>query len=802
MKYRKIRKKIYAPAHKVALFLLLSLCVFQLCGVSSLALGVDVGSIPQEIAPAEGNSQASGNGAAGGNTPAASDAPVADNATATGNAPTQQATFDRQLTVDTELLQEHGVYTVAYSENYVPFSYTDTNGNVAGMAISIMDCIAQLAGIEVQYVSVNDANRNGIDVDINLAILTEDQLDGVSNRSVSYTSLQMMAVSNTDTVDSQDATVGHLPYYYIEENEVERQLPGCTTYIYFSYSEMAQDFLTGNLDYMLVTSLVSSQMLETTYDVDNYVIPTSMNLNMYMSFSDEMDADTVASLNNLIRSLDSDYIYSLMLSTVIAASDAEMTTLEVLQAYAVPILVSILIVFAFFVAVIFRMTRIKRQSLEEIINVDGHTQLMTEHKFMEETQKILQTAKAGEYYLITIDIDNFKTINEVYGYDVGTRTIIRFGAVLQSIFPKSALVARFFADSFAVLYKADALGLKISEAAEYEAFMAQTMDDLFGQSYRITTSTGIYKVDDLSLPLSYMIDCANVARRQGKTSYGSTQILFTKDIEHSIHLKNDIVLSMETAMKQKEFQVYYQPKVSLKTGELIGAEALIRWIQADGQIRYPDQFIPLFESNGFIREIDFFVLETVCVFLSKYPEIPKIAVNFSGYSMLDGQLVQQVQSIIRSHGIEPGRLEIEITESAVVSNFEPMVEQTTRLKELKLAISMDDFGAGISSLNRLKDLDIDVLKIDKGFLREKDLGKRSVAIVQHIISMARELGIVTVAEGVEYGEQEALLKNLGCDMAQGYHYARPMPEADYLEFVHTYKPEWFDIHSKELENYD
>ncbi len=687
--------------------------------------------------------------------------------------------------INTEILQDHGVFTVAYSENYYPFSYTDSNGKATGMGIAIMDYLAEAASIEMAYISVDEVRQTNAEVDINLAMLAVDQIEGVSTRSTAYTSMQMMLVSHSKEVDTTGATVGHLPYYYLEEGEVAQRLKGCIPYVYFTYAEMAQDFMEGDLDNMLVTSLVSSEMLETSYDIDVFVVPSAVNLEFYMTYSDGLSRGEITIMDSVIRSLDSDYIYSLMLQSVLTSSEAQLTPEELLRTYAVEIVASIVAIFLIIIAIVFKINYNKRQFLENTINVDDLTGLMTERKFIEESIKRLQENPDGAFALVTIDIDRFKTINEIYGYEMGTKVIVRFGEILKGVFDDNAIVARFFADNFGVLYQVPEEKTSVIGQEDYEVKMRHAMQELLGKDYRIATSAGIYLVKDRTLPLSHMIDCANMARRKGKASYGITQCRFTEELGRSMEQKNAIVLSMEDAMASREFQVYYQPKISLKTGKIIGSEALVRWIMSDGKQRFPDQFIPIFESNGFISKLDHFMLDSVCQFLKTHPQAPSVAINFSGYTVMDKNMIKKVERTIEKHGVDASRMEIEITESAVVNNFERVLEQTTKLKALGFSISMDDFGAGISSLNRLKDMDIDVLKIDRVFLGERVLTQRSISILEHIIAMAEGLGIATVAEGVEYPEHVALLKSLACDMAQGYHYARPMPEKDYLTFIET-----------------
>lgn len=685
--------------------------------------------------------------------------------------------------IDTTVLQDHGVFTVAFSENYRPFSYTDTDGNAAGISVDIMNYIAELADMEVEYVSVGTARRDNMDVDINLAILEKEQMDGITITSIPYTSFQMVLASHTEQADTVGATVGHLAYQNFNDERVTAQLENALVYTYYTYSEMAYDFMDGDLDYMLVSSLVSNTMMETDDDVGVYMIPTDVKLDINMRYADTMTAVEIETLDNVIRGLNSDYIYTLMLNSAIASSSAKLTAVDVLQTYALPILIAVLALFLGIIAAIFIVSHNKRKFLEKTINVDELTGLMTERKFLIEAEKLLEHSEPNRCAIVTIDIDNFKTINEVYGYEVGTQTIIQFAEVLKALFADSCIITRFFADNFGVLYQLPEELMSYISQERYESSVTNALQGLLGEGHRLATSAGIYIVEDTTLPLTYMIDCANMARRQGKSSYGFTQHRFTDLLDQQMHQKNTIVHTMEDAITNREFQVYYQPKISLETGKLVGAEALVRWILPNGQCRYPDSFIPIFESNGFISKVDHFVLKRVCEFLVDNPTAPKVAINFSGVTMLDETMMEQVSETVKSYGIDTHRLEVEITESAMVSNFERIVEQTAKLGEMGFTISVDDFGAGVSSLNRLNEMDIDVLKIDKVFLGERALTQRSISILEHIIGMTKKLEIATVAEGVENQEQVNVLTSMGCDMAQGYHYARPMPESAYLDFM-------------------
>lgn len=254
-------------------------------------------------------------------------------------------------------------------------------------------------------------------------------------------------------------------------------------------------------------------------------------------------------------------------------------------------------------------------------------------------------------------------------------------------------------------------------------------------------------------------------------------------------VEEEIEKDMELALINQEFKVYLQPKYSLDTEQIVGAEALVRWIHSTKGIIPPDKFIPLFEKNGFIKQLDFYIFEEVCSVQKKWGEnnialedIP-ISVNLSRIHMNESRLTLKLGEIIKQYGIEAKCLEIELTESAILDNIDSLIRIIEDIKKAGFAVSMDDFGSGYSSLNLLKDLLVDILKIDKEFLGEGGDDYRGKVILSNIIHMAKELKLITVAEGVETKEQVEFLKEVGCNIAQGYYYAKPMPISDFEKLM-------------------
>jgi EAL domain-containing protein (putative c-di-GMP-specific phosphodiesterase class I) len=275
------------------------------------------------------------------------------------------------------------------------------------------------------------------------------------------------------------------------------------------------------------------------------------------------------------------------------------------------------------------------------------------------------------------------------------------------------------------------------------------------------------------------IDNANIARKSVKGN--STTICKFYDVEMQNKIKKEIEItnSMEGALKNKEFLVFLQPKVNLGDNKLVGAEALVRWERGNHTVLPPNDFIPLFEKNGFILQLDFYIYEEVCKLIHHWitegmPVVP-ISVNVSRVHLNDEHFVEKVKRLVNKYFIPPKYIELELTESMFLNNTEIAISTMKELRKLGFGVSIDDFGAGYSSLNLLKDMTTDVLKLDKEFFRQGDMQKEEQIIVSSIISMAKQLNMKVLSEGVETKMQSDFLKSISCDMAQGYLYAKPMP---------------------------
>ncbi|MBO5487817.1 MAG: EAL domain-containing protein, partial [Eubacterium sp.] len=305
--------------------------------------------------------------------------------------------------------------------------------------------------------------------------------------------------------------------------------------------------------------------------------------------------------------------------------------------------------------------------------------------------------------------------------------------------------------------------------------------------FKITCNIGIYVTNEELLSVEGMIDRAVLAQSSIKGSYTSSYKYYTESMRKDMLGEQEIAGIMGNALEEKQFVLYYQPQYNHANGMLIGAEALVRWIHPERGMISPGVFIPIFEKNGFITKLDLYVFERVCEFVRRcidtgLPIVP-VSSNFSRYDIFQPDFVAKLETIRKKYDVPTKYLRIEITESVVVGGSQHTNEIIRSLHECGYIVEMDDFGSGYSSLNVLKDIELDIIKLDMMFLSEDSDSKKGGTILSSMVRMAKWLGMPVIAEGVEHLEQADFLKSIGCEYIQGYLYSRPLPEEQYIELL-------------------
>lgn len=423
------------------------------------------------------------------------------------------------------------------------------------------------------------------------------------------------------------------------------------------------------------------------------------------------------------------------------------------------------------------MRRDRVAKLKAAYYTDPLTKLDNLIAFDDRAQQLITSAKGGTYLIAYTNISNFRYINESYGYDEGDQLICALARLLEDACEKDELAAHTSADHFVLLLRNEPERPE-KLCAHIESELQSTPDLHFTNV--LSFGCGICEVTDpqASIPAVVSAAIAVLKSTPGKTGIARYDEAFHRNVE----LKNRLEQLMDKALANKELLLYLQPKNLLADGSLAGAEALCRWDSPELGLLQPGTFISVFEKNGFIIQLDFYMLERVC---ENYPLIAPsgdelaISVNFSRITILQDGFTERVLSLVDQANVPHETIEIEITESAFIMDEDVVIEKLIKLKEKGFRLAMDDFGTGYSSLNLLRKLPIDVLKIDRGFLSENSDRQRSRSVLKGVIDMSTDLGLTTVCEGVETEDQVKMLNDLGCPIGQGYIYAKPLPIDDF-----------------------
>ena len=412
--------------------------------------------------------------------------------------------------------------------------------------------------------------------------------------------------------------------------------------------------------------------------------------------------------------------------------------------------------------------------------------------FLEKLEKEMEQIGEDRIAIVYTDIKHFKYINDTYGYKVGDALLRDFVADFLESEELILCAARVYSDNFVVAGRLSADSLTNEQFRDIINQANMKRETEFREKYlnsRLQFCTGISVTDknSRSLDAETAVSNANLARKVAKEMEHDSCVLFDQSMMEGIRREVEITSSIPRALEQKECQVYFQPKIDTDTLELIGAEALVRWQKPDGSFVYPDEFIPLIERSGQIVDVDYYVYREVFSFLDKRlkegKKVVPISLNVSRVHLQKMHILQYIQELLEEFRIPCSLVEFELTESIYLDNTEQALELIKGLHSLGIKVSMDDFGSGYSSLNLLSKLPIDIIKLDRVFLKEGEMQESDRIIISCVVDMAKKLKITSLCEGVETQEQSNYLKEVGCQMQQGFYFSRPIPQAVFENLI-------------------
>ena len=682
---------------------------------------------------------------------------------------------------------------VKLMEGAVPLSYME-NGEAGGIFVEYIKLLSEKSGLEFSIemestpIAMDEQTRQVLE-DNYLMLRSKRAIESNGLEDELITSNPLLStqlsyvVRRSDAVDGvNDARViaitqemGYLPVLIRKEN------PEYIISYQTSTKDCLEAVLNGKADVAIQDSYVVAHLLEKPEYAEHLVeSPGKKFTNGMCLIASEDQAMLIGIINKTINFISQDEKDALI-SREQVSNPYEQDLSDLLYEYKnVIIFVAIILVIAIVIYTILmhRMAtlRIKRneyQMLEKRVQQDELTGVYNRSTFFDKAREMLESSEEP-MYIVLLDIVNFKVVNDLYGMAKSDHLLRFMAKQLKDLCKgREYIIARFTGDHFYMCVK-EADFNEISFPKRYKTFLKEM---------EIKVIYGVFKVEDRDLPINIMCDRASLAvhdKDQNRHEY----IRFYNDDERKrIIQEQEIENDMEQAVEERQFSVYVQPKYDIAKEKIIGGEALVRWLHPMKGMISPGVFINVFEKNGFIIRLDYYVWEETCRLLSEMKKqglpLLTLSINVSRAHFYGNELQDKLEELVAKYGLEPSDLELEITETICAEDTDAIYTKIRKLQAAGFKVAMDDFGSGYSSLNMLKEMPLDIIKMDLKFLDGGDDEDKSRNILKTLILLAHSLNLSVVVEGVETREQVEFLKEVGGCSAQGYYYSRPVEVSVY-----------------------
>ncbi|MEG0509744.1 MAG: EAL domain-containing protein [Clostridia bacterium] len=453
------------------------------------------------------------------------------------------------------------------------------------------------------------------------------------------------------------------------------------------------------------------------------------------------------------------------------------------------ILLGIMSTIIFMVAkYIYDEKRKENVTINKLAYQDKVSLIGNENKLVMQIENVLKTRPDKKYLIAYFDVDNFGFINDTYNYEFGNQVLREIGSALVKILGEKGIYARIANDNFAFFYEYSKDKDEIEKVVNALNKEMNIFRDKNNMSFNILLSFGVYILQkDKTQDVKKMLSNANIARTKVKSIHNYSFAYYDSGMKAQLVEEKEIINDLITAINENQFVVYYQPKVYSSTQSIAAAEALVRWKHPVKGLIYPDKFIYLAEKTHDIVKIDRWVFKEVCKTIRSWQDngekVVPISVNVSRIELYEIDFLEYIDKVIEETGVNTEYIEIEITESVTLNDTGYVQDIIKKLRERKIKISMDDFGTGYSSLACLKNLKLDVLKLDRSFVIDIDTNKESENLVKSVVYLAKNLNMEIVCEGVDSFAQVSKLRDLGCDLIQGYVYFKPLTLEDFRKAI-------------------
>ncbi|MCK9444355.1 MAG: EAL domain-containing protein, partial [Tissierellaceae bacterium] len=716
--------------------------------------------------------------------------------------------FLNSFIVAQDLVQEDKkIYKFAGDLNYPPYEYVDKNGVFTGFNVDIMNAIGEATGLEFELTPMEwkdavEALDNGeVDGLIGMA-QNEERVSKYDFPKPSIVHEQVIFV-RSDTVHIngvQDLEGEKVAYQKSDYNEsIIVNIPNVMIYPMNNQEETLKALKYKQVDAVLGNKLVGIYLLQKNRMADDIKIVggpiVATDYGPVVAKGNEELLDILnKGLDEVLKKDNYKTIYNKWVGEDIHSFNF---LFEIYKEVIFAVIAMILSIFFFLYMYNKSLQKqvntrtaelemansnlIKHQ--EEIYNLayyDSITSLPNRTYFVEELRNAIEEREDNNSKLaiLFLDIDKFKHINDTLGHEIGDYILKLLGNRLTKLAKRGNLVARVGGDEYYIL-------INRYETIEDITDLANTIIDDFKEPYYIkeytlylTTSIGIATYPDGGMDANNLIKNADLALYKSKDLGGNTYYIYGEEIKSKGLEKMMLLNQLRHAMEYDELVLYYQPQIEISTGKIRGVEALVRWQHPEKGLLYPDEFIPLAEESGIIIPMGEWILKKACMDAKKWEDQGHeivIAVNISSKQFQYRDFLNEVINAIYVSGINPRYLTLEITESIAISDMEHTLKILKSLRSIGVSVAIDDFGTGYSSLSYLNDMNVNELKIDKSFIWDIEKNEKNKMISNTIILLSKQMGLQVIAEGIENSEQLSILKEMECDIAQGYYFSRPVP---------------------------
>ena len=696
-----------------------------------------------------------------------------------------------------EYIKNTGPLKTVYDPAWAPIEYYDKKtGTLSGINSDIFQLISNMTGLQFFYIKTDSYAQalskitnyqadilTGIDSDANWANQHHLKLTD------SYLTASIVLVKNKKVRDLDSSTFALAKDFLAATEYIKKSNPNAKIKYYDSPKECFEAVNRGEADITYANSYVTEKILDDP-KLNRLTIVETVDLSdqLCIGVSNSADPILLSILNKAIRSLNKTQINDIIFKHTLGDNlDVNLDYfLYQKPLYLVGFLLILFLVTTIVLGIMIKNRNKYNKEIRKVAYLDSVTGTDNYIKFKLDAEYLLKSNKGKQYAIVYLDIYKFSYINDTLGYEVGDFILAEVANELNMHLAEQERAARISADNFVCLleYEND------KEIAKRGNAFQKHCNDYFSSisnRLRVQFTSAIYKINFGETDIPSLVGKADIAHKTIGDIHKGAVVFYDDKIQREFLRKKKLESSMSAALKNDEFQIYLQPKFNLISNKIVGSEALVRWQHPTEGFILPALFIPLFESNGFILELDFYVYETVCRLLRKWidagtPAMP-ISVNVSKVHLASQHFTSQLKALVEKYNIPPCLLELELTESVFIDDSKETVTLIRELKDLGFTILIDDFGSGYSSLNLLKDLYVDILKLDKEFFRKDGMGEKDKIIVDGIIRIAHDLNMRVISEGIETQEQVDFLRHAGCRMAQGYFFAKPMAIQDFEQML-------------------